>query len=189
VLVTFAFANSFVNHPHLLPNILVSFAFYVGETIITLCFFSNMIFLIMKFHDCSNTWQFGWVMISLFLAMTQILRVHVNKVSDDTLLEGWYVWGIKLRKRKRPLNSKLTLGQPNMVVTILEPFVDLLVESMAPTLKHHQWLTHQCWIDVYLTHLCTWNQWLFDEHIWIELMTINLPYQHWIIIYELLVHC
>ncbi len=92
----------------------------------------------------------------------------VSKGNDDILSEGLDVWGIKPRKRKRPLNSKLTLGQPNMAVTILGPFMDLLVALVAPTLKHHQWLTNQCWIDVYLTHLSTWNQWLFDEHICIE---------------------
>jgi hypothetical protein len=54
MLVTFAFANSFVNHPHLLLNTLVSFAFYVGKTMITLRFLSNMIFFCMKFYDRSN---------------------------------------------------------------------------------------------------------------------------------------
>jgi hypothetical protein len=39
MLVTFAFVNSFINHANLLPNTLVSSAFYVGDTIITLCFF------------------------------------------------------------------------------------------------------------------------------------------------------
>jgi hypothetical protein len=61
-------------------------------------------------------------MISLFSAMTWILRVHVNRGSDYTLSKGLDVWGIKLRKRKRPLNSKLTLGQLDMVVTIFGAF-------------------------------------------------------------------
>jgi hypothetical protein len=41
MLVTLAFVNSFINHPNLLPNTLVSFAFYVGDTIITVFFFQH----------------------------------------------------------------------------------------------------------------------------------------------------
>jgi hypothetical protein len=66
-------------------------------------------------------------------AMTGFLQVHVSRGSDDNLLEGLDVWGIKPRKRKGPLNSKLTLGQPDAAATTSGPLVDLPVMSVAPT--------------------------------------------------------
>jgi hypothetical protein len=66
-------------------------------------------------------------------AMTGFLQVHVSRGSDDNLLEGLDVWGIKPRKRKGPLNSNLTLGQLDATATTPAPLVDLPVMSVAPT--------------------------------------------------------
>jgi len=97
--------------------------------------------------------------------------VHVSR-GNDIFSKGLDVWGIKPRKRKRPLNSKLTLGQLNMAITVLGPFVDLLIALVAPTLKHHQWLTHQCWIDVHLINKPTLNQCLVDMYVIMNPMLI-----------------